>query len=116
MLTIVFSSLLFLSDGDANQMVSMCRNVNEVHVTHQDNLNLRECYGWVLGVAEVLNNEVFMSGDNDQQCIPVGVTQRQLVRIFLKYVEEHPKLLRLPRAYVIKIALIDAFQCVSQDH
>ena len=65
------------------------------------------CYGYVGGIAQTLH----WVSDKNKICASENVTQKQVVSIVRKYMEEHPEMLHKRADMLVIIALRIAFPC-----
>ncbi|MDC1329447.1 Rap1a/Tai family immunity protein [Pseudomonadales bacterium] len=65
------------------------------------------CYGYVGGIAQTLD----WVSDKNRICASENVTQKQVVSIVRKYMEEHPEMLHERADMLVIIALRIAFPC-----
>jgi len=47
-------------------------------------------------------------------CLPDGIGQEQLIRVLIKYLDQHPEKLHLPAAQLVYDATNDAFPCPTE--
>ena len=66
------------------------------------------CEGYVRAVSDEMFNYPYA---NLQTCFPADVTGRQLTRISVNYLREHPGLLHLSAYHNVASALLVAFPC-----
>lgn len=66
------------------------------------------CDGYVRAISDEMYNYPFAGL---QTCFPANVTNRQLTRISVKYLREHPGLLHLSAYHNVASALLIAFPC-----
>jgi hypothetical protein len=70
------------------------------------------CFGYVIGVSDSINVWAGSDSINGKvACIPDGVTVRQVMSIFKKYLKENPEEHHLRAQYLIGLALMKAFPC-----
>jgi len=74
------------------------------------------CIGFVSGVLE--SHTLWMVVDAAQKrthptsfCIPDEVTETQILRVFLKYLDEHPEKLHYPAVVMLIESVRHAFPC-----
>jgi len=65
------------------------------------------CNAYIAGVEDATDLARAVKGKDS--CIPDGVTVPQMVKIFVKYTDNHPEQLHQPAAIGITLALADAF-------
>ena len=66
------------------------------------------CAGYIAGVSDVSRGETW--GGN-RYCAPAGVTIRQLQKIVIKYLNEHPETLHDDASSLVQNAFAHAFPC-----
>ena len=92
-------------DLTARDFVSRCQGA--VKFSEKDTINkdydTGYCMGTFFGMSSVLNGEYI--------CFPQGVTVKQSIRVFLKYMDDHPEKLHLQAPNLIYESLISAFPC-----
>ncbi|MFV3283168.1 Rap1a/Tai family immunity protein [Pseudomonas sp. NY15356] len=94
---------------DGNELLRNCKEF--IKDGSFDALLAGECTGLIRGVASTV---YFYSGDlkNDEKfCMPDDVTNGQVARIVIKYLEDNPKILNRPDMALVWEALIDAYPC-----
>src|SRR5437867_8575940 len=94
------------------RLVSDCRQLVS-DPNHSDPIKVGRCGGYVQGFLDGLVMDIGL-GNKPFVCQPSdGITVNQAVRIFLKYVDEHPRWLRPPTwaGSILTLALMDAFPC-----
>jgi hypothetical protein len=69
------------------------------------------CMGFIAGVADMLSVLKYRSLNPYRACVPDGVTEGQLEKIFKKYADDHPEQLHLSAADVVSTAIATAFPC-----
>jgi hypothetical protein len=69
------------------------------------------CMGFISGVADMLSVLKYRSLNSYRACVPDGVTEEQLEKIFKKYADDHPEQLHLSAADVVSTAIATAFPC-----
>jgi hypothetical protein len=126
----LMSSLLaFASDAsaqtgnDGNSLQRECSLVMQIMEQHQevpalaDNMSAGICLGLVHGVAAALGlwQGVDVGGtvDNTQLhgCMPDEVRTIELIKVVLKYLNDHPNNLHLDDTRLIEMAIVDAYPC-----
>ncbi len=95
----------------ADDLVAKCRNLTLMDAgADHSSLDLGLCIGFVKGVADGSQ----LAATDPQKwpvCFPPGVTADQLVRVVLKYGQDHPERLHFYSANFVKQALQIAFPC-----
>ncbi len=70
------------------------------------------CERYVVGVLDSYQvATVLLKPSIKAFCLPKGGTTDQMIKVVIKYLENHPEQLHLPAANVIYLALDDAFPC-----
>lgn len=77
------------------------------------------CAGYLVGVSDAWENwrayEALEEGqEQPPACVPAGVTAEQLVKVFRKFMEDHPENLHSPALGNAIQAAIDAFDCATE--
>ena len=67
--------------------------------------DLAYCGGYVQGFRDAVDMTA------PAFCIPNQATSGQLIRVLVKYLQDHPKDLHLDEADLIKVAFMDAYRC-----
>jgi hypothetical protein len=104
-LTVTMLSPLCFASGflDGNDLLEDCSAVNE----QSANFSSGVCNGYIAGISEmadtILNPGFICPSDN--------ITARQLVRIVIKYLNDHPEQLHERKPKVVLRALVEAFPC-----
>ena len=82
----------------------------------RETTNLRFCLGYIVGVAQVLNNVTRSGGYlyGRRACLPTDLGQDQAIGVVRTYLDEHPELLDLSPDHLIATALSEAFPCESE--
>jgi Rap1a immunity proteins len=65
-----------------------------------------ECYGYIIGVADV-----FDSQNASGVCMPKEAVARQVIDVVKKYLTEHPETRDYTAASEVQVALQEAFPC-----
>ena len=91
-----------------NNLVEYCDDYEQYE---QDGGSFRGgyCYGFVGGITQTLH--VSDKSDKNKICASENVTQKQVVSIVRKYMEEHPEMLHKRADMLVIIALRIAFPC-----
>jgi hypothetical protein len=69
------------------------------------------CGGYISGIADTLDTLEVWKGPIGEACIPVTATISQLMKIVIKYMEEHTENLHLSATSLVLSALHQAFPC-----
>jgi hypothetical protein len=101
--------------GSASELVAKCKNISLLDPGGKgDSSELNECMGYITGVVDA---GTIASRRNENgafsACIPESASKGQLVRIYLKYADNHPERLHLVAAIMVIEALEAAFPCVT---
>src|SRR6266704_3564899 len=67
------------------------------------------CLGYLMGALQADNIRTKILGDKPSSCLPATFTTGQMVKIFLKYINDHPERLHLNAALVVLDSLFAAF-------
>ncbi len=111
--------LLVLSPGSAVadrptgvQLLQECRQAQQLLNGSEtvDVYDATSCIQYLAGFRDAMDIwEV--SASPRAVCVPSEVTVEQLIRVTVKYVEDHPEDLHLDHALLVFTALAQAFQC-----
>lgn len=130
LINIVFILLLFPSLAvannmirDGNQLLSICKPF-VMYLDSHDSSNVSvpdsaQCASFINGFREgtdlyrIIYNlrEVEIDPEYWSFCIPERVTNNQLIRVIVKYLEDNPSELHTQRSFIIADALHSAFPC-----
>ncbi|MFT5709319.1 MAG: hypothetical protein ACI8QT_000005 [Halioglobus sp.] len=105
----LFSVLLSAQGASANgyytgaEMLKICTDVSPFQA--------KSCGGYIAGVADTSAKAVAWETLTAVRCVPVEVTIKQLMKIAVKYMEEHPEELHLGAESLIQNAFKEAFPC-----
>jgi Rap1a immunity proteins len=67
------------------------------------------CVGYIVGISDAMTSGVSVHGLS--ACIPISVTERQVVDITKQFLMSHPETQQLGATRLIAHALADAFPC-----
>ena len=67
------------------------------------------CSGYTLGILELIQLQQF-SGKTEE-CVPQNITSLQAIRIYVKYLEEHPEKFHQSATILYVGSLEEAFGC-----
>jgi Rap1a immunity proteins len=67
------------------------------------------CHAYIVGVVDALS----FHGPEGGFCLPSLVSNGQLTDIATSYMRAHPEIREKPAAYLVKLALTEAFPCKS---
>ena len=100
----------------ANDFVEACQSVINYETTHKDEItdtiNVGMCSGYLDAFFQF--SPIIRDHYKIEDCSPDKVTYGQIIKIFIKYVNEHPEQLHM-RAWVILVAALrNAFPCSSK--
>lgn len=97
---------------DGNELLGQCQQyVKAADKEAYSQIDAASCTGFIQGVA---NTVLFFDESikkEDKFCIPDSVTNGQLGRIVVKFLQDHPKMLNEPRVSLVWLALNDAYPC-----
>lgn len=95
---------------DGRTLAEMCEQGERVAKGDSDALEVDagSCMGYILGVAEVLEDDL------EQVEIPEDVQIAMLVRVVREYLEEHPGELDQPARKLVGRALVEAYPATPQ--
>ena len=97
----------------SSELMTRCRNITVLEPDGKgDSDALAGCIGFVTGIVD---GATVASGHKANPyfpvCLPTAVTREQLVRVVLKYGDNHPEQLHLPAARLVIQALSEGFPC-----
>jgi len=87
--------------------------------TRSDYLHLAACIGYVEGIVDGISEEVAYAHAMTEKeppspfCLPEEAENGQLIRIVLKYIGNHPEEAHKRTAFLISLAMKDAFPCTT---
>ena len=94
---------------DGNALLKECQKavklVDDDYAKYADVSDIASCTGFIHGLMAVPNT-IF--------CMPVNVSGYQVMRVLVKYLQEHPEDLHLAKGELALDALADAFPCHRQ--
>ncbi len=95
----------------ANDLVNQCRRIDMEAADEGKTIDLMECMGYITGFID--GASLIAKGDPSvfHVCIPTAVTKGQLIRVVLKYAEDHPENLHWIAANFVSAALMRSFPC-----
>ena len=102
-------------------MLDACNKVLDRSTDSADAIRIGFCMGFVLGARGTLKmwedvDDIGGVPDKLQTplaCIPDEVSNLQMTRVFVKYLEEHPQDLHDPSFILFFLSAADAFPCTS---
>jgi len=105
--------------GDSgNAFVRTCSGIDkdDKDKTHLDVQNGMACLGYIDGLKDgVIAEIVFAQSEHKNvpkpYCVPDGVEMRQLIRIVLKYIEDHPETAHMRTPPLAVLAWRKTFPC-----
>lgn len=99
--------------GDkASELMTKCRNITYLDPGAKGNpVDYSLCIGYITGVVDGGTVGSGYKAKTFPVCTPEGATREQLVRVVLKYGDDHPERLHLPAVAFVIEALANAFKC-----
>jgi hypothetical protein len=91
---------------DGKQLRDDCKNSDT-----GSGYNEGKCIAFVIGVDAGYQMDRGVDGMQSHVCMPEGVTYGQMVKVVVKYLNDHPEELHHPAALLTLNALIGAFPC-----
>lgn len=67
----------------------------------------------VMYMMEVIGSILEQNGLDRTTCAREGVTDRHVIRVTIKYMEENPASLHLEDSTLVAMALMDAYPCIG---
>jgi len=94
------------STGSANELLPHCRNVaNQTRIDNSDNTFLRGiCLGIVIGARHSMDN-------GSMYCTPSNVTNRQMLKVAVKYMDDNPGILHEPFIHLAMMSFVKTWPC-----
>lgn len=97
--------------GHANELVEECRNISPTSQTADNAVSIADCMGYITGVIDGSVLVAKADPKNLPLCIPVSVTKGQLIKVVVKYADDHPENLHWIAGRFVMAALEQAFPC-----
>jgi Rap1a immunity proteins len=100
---------------DGNEILEVCSVIKIQDMEQHEAMDLFYCMGFIEGVLS--SQEIAIELDNPSTVCKLpeeGITTGQIVRIVVKYLEEHPEKLHLNSSLLVLDALRQAFPCTVQ--
>jgi Rap1a immunity proteins len=101
---------------NANALVEQCRSAAKPAdpLTATEQIKQIACSVFISGVLD--GAQLVAEGDPHlfPICFPPGFTREQLVKIIVKYGDDHPEKLNNEGSYIIMAALMQAFPCPAK--
>ena len=98
----VAQNAFFEHGHSGNDLVAGCRG---------SDLEVISCMGYITGISEGWEAAHFFEKTRQTICIPKEVQTGQLVKVALKYADNHPEDLHDPARYLVILAFEEAFPC-----
>ena len=83
--------------------LTWCESENSQEKSH--------CFGYLAAVADTADTLAGWEGFEPSICVPLGVTGGQLIKVWVKYANEHPEELHLSASSLVLSAYAEAFPC-----
>ncbi len=95
------------NDGNSgNDFLPWCKQWLDPGTTDtEDVFGAAVCSGFVLAARDLVSTL------QSKICIPVDVTNGQMARVFVKYMEEHPQDLHMRASFLFLLAAREGFPC-----
>jgi hypothetical protein len=90
-----------------NKLLERC----EAHVNDTNVAKGAACMGYLEGIDDVHDTFTIWKEMDKQWCTPDKINSDQLVRVMVKYLQEHPEQLHLAASSLVPHALHAAFPC-----
>lgn len=99
------------ADADSgNSYLSKCKEaVKAIDIGEANYQDASACAGFILGATDILR--LWNDSGELNVCIPKEVTEMQMTRVYLKYMEEHPQNLHMRASMLLVQAVAEAFPC-----
>ncbi len=101
-----------------NELLRQCNEMMKMMDKPVPGINFADamhCLGYIDGAADfAAMGEMWSKEHNYKQaflCVPVKAERRQLVRVVVRYMNEHPKELHKDKAEIVALAFSQAFHC-----
>lgn len=102
LLVFAFSSSVY-AEETGEQMLALCTG---------DKTERAVCVLYIDGFIDGMLMQAMKMEQSPAACLPEeGVSKEQLRRIFVKFIEDHPKMLNYPKRVLLLLTLIDAYPC-----
>ena len=69
------------------------------------------CFGYIRAANDMY--EIMVINSNRTICIPSGISGKQLIRIVVKYLNDHPEKLHNPASLLVYEAFQESFPCIK---
>ncbi len=99
--------------ANADDLIKDCRELirRDKDDREGEPLKAQACLSYVIGVFDGQSFAGGMNGKSFPVCVDSEVTQVQLVKVIVKYGDDHPGILHELPIYLINAALKDAYPC-----
>jgi hypothetical protein len=101
-----------LPPSNGNELIENCKEA--IKGDSDDFFKSGWCYGFLQGASEMFVMAKILGQLPPSYCMPAEVTEKQAVRIVMKYLQNHPEKLHYPRTNLVYRALAQAFPCDTQ--
>ena len=107
--------LLLPMKGEAawtgNELLDYCQNALDSDVSDDNSMTTGVCVGYIRAIYDQNLFEQAMYTRPQFFCIPQEASPKQVIRVVVKYLEDHPEELHRPAYWPVSIALPAAFPC-----
>jgi hypothetical protein len=85
------------------------------HSSDEDSSRYYACIAYVQGIYDTYDSLTFwdIQRKSKKTCFREGFNTEQMIRVFVKYIDDNPRLLDIPPAPMLLGALRDSFPCVK---
>jgi len=102
--------------ADGNDLLRKCNAVilaadSGIKFSTDSYTDIGWCLGYVEGVRNTAHIYQAIFKDNKVYCIPQGVENGQIIRVILKYLNDHPNMLHEHESLLTMMAIREAFTC-----
>jgi len=112
--SVIILSLLFCSVSSYAGSFKTAEEVYALCTTKQDSASYvakaSSCHGYVMGVTDHFAHSM-TEKMKKYICLDHKITSQQMLKIFVKYVDENPKLMHHGAAGVVEYSVAEAFLC-----
>jgi hypothetical protein len=93
-------------------LIQNCKLLNDKGPTDESQLmSSGYCMGYITGFMDGLRALDTVYRQPTPYCVPASVTTGQLIKVFLKYTDDHPEKLHYDSSMLMLAAITNAFPC-----
>jgi hypothetical protein len=113
--SIQLSANVYASEKTGSDFMDHCSNVikesSGIEITGVELQKALYCIAYMDGFIESYTVTIFSTRAENLFCLPEGINNEQVARIFYKYLQENPKSLHRSGKTLLFTSLIEAFPC-----